>query len=55
MQTVEGTRLQLNSSSGQTNAVVISTLMEAWNVLQTGLVADETVLDVRYNAILHFG
>ena len=30
----------------RTNAVVVSTLTEAWGVVQAGLVADQTVKDV---------
>jgi hypothetical protein len=45
-QTAEGTRLQLVSSAGKTAAVVVSTLMEAWEVVRGGLVADGTVNDV---------
>ena len=50
---MEGTRLQLKSSSGKTDAVVVSTLMEAWKVLQSGLVADGSVMDVRPCATLN--
>ncbi|PFH54446.1 hypothetical protein AMATHDRAFT_72249 [Amanita thiersii Skay4041] len=46
--TVEGTRLQLNSSEGHTNAVVVSTMMEAWELVQAGLVKDGTVKDILY-------
>lgn len=45
-QTVEGTRLQLNSDVHKASAVIVSTLMEAWEVLRGGLVADGTVNDV---------
>jgi hypothetical protein len=45
-QTAEGTRLQLISSSDKTTAIVVSTLMEAWEVVRAGLVADGTVKDV---------
>jgi D-serine deaminase-like pyridoxal phosphate-dependent protein len=45
-QTVEGTRLQLVEGEYSTNAVVVSTLMEAWQVVQGGLVKDGTVKDV---------
>jgi hypothetical protein len=39
--------LQLVSGVGDTpSAVVVSTLMEAWGVVQGGLVADGTVTDV---------
>ncbi|KAG9083770.1 hypothetical protein FS749_005749 [Ceratobasidium sp. UAMH 11750] len=46
--TAEGTRLQLNSSSAQTHSVVVSTLMEAWRIVQAGLVSDGTVKDILY-------
>ncbi|KAG9314332.1 ras family-domain-containing protein [Chiua virens] len=46
--TVEGTRLQLVSDAGETNAVIVSTLMEAWEVVKGGLVADGIVKDVLY-------
>ncbi|KAI0094848.1 putative serine dehydratase domain-containing protein [Irpex rosettiformis] len=46
--TAEGVRLQLKSSTGQTSAIVVSTLMEAWQVVQAGLVADGTVKDILY-------
>lgn len=38
--------MQLRSSSGQTSAIVVSTLMEACEVVKAGLVADGTVTDV---------
>lgn len=38
--------MQLVSDIGRTSAVVVSTLMEAWGVVQGGLVADGTVKDV---------
>jgi hypothetical protein len=38
--------LQLDSDGAQTHAVVVSTLMEAWGVVHSGLVADLTVQDV---------
>ena len=34
------------SDEDQASAVVVSTLMEAWGVVQAGLVADQTVKDV---------
>ena len=34
------------SNEDRTNAVIVSTLMEAWGVVQAGLVADKTVKDV---------
>ncbi|KAG6890431.1 hypothetical protein C0995_008785 [Termitomyces sp. Mi166 len=43
--TVEGTRLQLRSTVDTTQAVVVSTLMEAWQLVKAGLVADSTVKD----------
>ncbi|KAF8078656.1 putative serine dehydratase domain-containing protein [Lyophyllum atratum] len=46
--TVEGTRLQLQSSVDKTQSVVVSTLMEAWAVVKAGLVADSTVKDILY-------
>ncbi|KAF8140290.1 putative serine dehydratase domain-containing protein [Boletus edulis] len=46
--TVEGTRLQLVSDVDKTNAVIVSTLMEAWEVVRGGLVADGTVKDLLY-------
>jgi len=46
--TAEGTRLQLKSSTGTTGAVVVSTLMEAWEVVNAGLVSDGTVNDILY-------
>lgn len=38
--------MQLTTGSGQTHAVVVSTLMEAWQVIRSGLVANGTVKDV---------
>jgi D-serine ammonia-lyase len=49
-QTAEGTRLQLISNVDKTSAVVVSTLMEAWELIRAGLIADGTVNDVRRNA-----
>lgn len=46
LQTAEGSRLELVSSSDKTDRVVVSTLMEAWEVVNAGLVADGTVKDV---------
>ncbi|KAJ3841373.1 putative serine dehydratase domain-containing protein [Lentinula raphanica] len=46
--TVEGTRLQMISSADRTNAVVVSTLMEAWEVARGGLFKDGTVKDLLY-------
>ncbi|KAI0692796.1 hypothetical protein BC835DRAFT_1356104 [Cytidiella melzeri] len=44
----EGVRLQLRSSTDQTSAIVVSTMMEAWEVVRAGLVADGTVKDILY-------
>ncbi|KAG5647955.1 hypothetical protein DXG03_006989 [Asterophora parasitica] len=46
--TVEGTRLQLQSSADRSHAVVVSTLLEAWEVVNAGLVSDSTVNDILY-------
>jgi len=46
--TVEGTSLQLSSSAGQTHAIVVSTVMEACEVIRDGLTADGTVKDILY-------
>ncbi|KAH9950381.1 putative serine dehydratase domain-containing protein [Amylocystis lapponica] len=46
--TVEGTRMQLISSVAQTSAIVVSTVMEACEVVRDGLVADGTVKDILY-------
>ncbi|KAF8168133.1 putative serine dehydratase domain-containing protein [Crassisporium funariophilum] len=46
--TSEGTRLQLVSEEDQTSAVIVSTMMEAWEVVRAGLVADLTVKDILY-------
>jgi len=46
--TIEGTRLQMISSADKTNAVVVSTLMEAWEVVRGGLFKDGTVKDLLY-------
>ncbi|KAJ3883378.1 putative serine dehydratase domain-containing protein [Lentinula edodes] len=46
--TVEGTRLQMISTADRTNAVVVSTLMEAWEVARSGLFKDGTVKDLLY-------
>ncbi|KAJ7490758.1 hypothetical protein FB451DRAFT_1336770 [Mycena latifolia] len=45
LKTVEGTRLQLVEGEYKTHAVVVSTLMEAREVVQGGLVKDGTVKD----------
>ncbi|KAH9044455.1 putative serine dehydratase domain-containing protein [Lactarius pseudohatsudake] len=46
--TVEGTRLQLVSNSATSHAVVVSTVMEAWEVVNSGLVAEGVVKDILY-------
>ncbi|KAF7327941.1 D-ser-dehydrat domain-containing protein [Mycena kentingensis (nom. inval.)] len=46
--TVEGTRLQLDEGELKTSAVVVSTLLEAWQVVEGGLVKDGTVKDILY-------
>lgn len=51
VQTAEGTRMQLISSTDRTHAIVVSTLMEAWEVVRAGLVADGTVEDVGQNSL----
>ena len=45
-QTAEGTRMQLVTSKNKTDAIVVSTVMEAYGVVRAGLVADGTVKDV---------
>ncbi|KZT30548.1 hypothetical protein NEOLEDRAFT_1082625 [Neolentinus lepideus HHB14362 ss-1] len=46
--TAEGTKLQLDSAVDKTEAVVVSTLMEAWSIVKAGLVTDGTVKDILY-------
>ncbi|CAL1695700.1 unnamed protein product [Somion occarium] len=46
--TAEGVKLQLVSSSDTTYAIVVSTLMEAWEVVNAGLVKDGIVNDILY-------
>ncbi|KIM33002.1 hypothetical protein M408DRAFT_313285 [Serendipita vermifera MAFF 305830] len=46
--TIEGIRMQLQSHSGRTSAVIVSTLMEAWQIVAGGLVKDGTVDDILY-------
>ncbi|KDQ63585.1 hypothetical protein JAAARDRAFT_118999 [Jaapia argillacea MUCL 33604] len=46
--TVEGTKLQLVTTVNKTDAIVVSTMMEAWEVVNAGLVADGTVKDILY-------
>ncbi|KAG2023651.1 hypothetical protein CC2G_001282 [Coprinopsis cinerea AmutBmut pab1-1] len=46
--TTEGTRHQLQTSEGSTGAVVVSTVKEAWEVWNAGLVEDGVVRDILY-------
>ncbi|KAG7450551.1 uncharacterized protein BT62DRAFT_943452 [Guyanagaster necrorhizus] len=46
--TSEGTKYQLVSSANKTDRVVVSTLMEAWEVVKAGLIRDGTVKDILY-------
>ncbi|KAH8120163.1 hypothetical protein DFH11DRAFT_1558674 [Phellopilus nigrolimitatus] len=46
--TVEGSRLQLVSTASQTDAVIVSTVMEAWEVFRSGLVTEGIVKDILY-------
>ncbi|PCH33682.1 hypothetical protein WOLCODRAFT_22168 [Wolfiporia cocos MD-104 SS10] len=46
--TSEGIRLQLVSTADQTSAIVVSTVMEACEIIRDGLVADGTVKDILY-------
>ncbi|KAK7694708.1 hypothetical protein QCA50_001896 [Cerrena zonata] len=46
--TAEGVRLQLASRSDATHAVVVSTLMEAWGIVDAGLVTEGVVKDILY-------
>jgi len=43
---VEGAKLQLVSDGGQTDSIIVSTLAEAWQVVDGGLVSDGIVKDV---------
>lgn len=43
---MEGTKLQLASDGGQTHSIIVSTLAEAWKVVDGGLVSDGIVKDV---------
>jgi D-serine deaminase-like pyridoxal phosphate-dependent protein len=43
--TAEGTRLQCQKTG--TKRIIVSTLPEAWTVINAGLIADGTVTDVR--------
>ncbi|KAF8632543.1 hypothetical protein AX15_001758 [Amanita polypyramis BW_CC] len=46
--TTEGTRLQLVSNQNRADAIVVSTMMEAWQVVQDGLVKEGIVKDILY-------
>jgi len=46
--TAEGTRHQLVSSSGNSSAIIVSTLQEAWQILKSGLVDERIVVDILY-------
>lgn len=43
---MEGTKLQLVSEGGQTESIIVSTLAEAWKVVDGGLVSGGVVKDV---------
>lgn len=45
-QTSEGVKHQLQTSSGNSSAVIVSTLAEAWGIVNSGLVKDGVVKDV---------
>ncbi|KAH6917414.1 hypothetical protein BKA70DRAFT_1252119 [Coprinopsis sp. MPI-PUGE-AT-0042] len=46
--TAQGTKLQLQTSEGNTGAVVVSTVKEAWEVWNSGLVKQGVVNDILY-------
>ncbi|KAF5314150.1 hypothetical protein D9611_006780 [Ephemerocybe angulata] len=46
--TAEGTRYQLDTKEGSTKAVVVSTIKEAWEVWNSGLVKEGLVNDILY-------
>ncbi|KDQ16807.1 hypothetical protein BOTBODRAFT_30700 [Botryobasidium botryosum FD-172 SS1] len=46
--TSEGARMQLVSGDREAHAVVVSTLMEAWQLVDAGLVSDGTIKDLLY-------
>ncbi|CAG8651825.1 4241_t:CDS:2 [Acaulospora colombiana] len=46
--TTEGARLQLQSTAGQSSAVIVSTLMEAKQIIESGLVKEGVVDDILY-------
>ncbi|KZT65587.1 hypothetical protein DAEQUDRAFT_731285 [Daedalea quercina L-15889] len=46
--TAEGTRMQLVTGKHKTDAIVVSTVMEAYGIVRSGLVADGTVKDILY-------
>lgn len=45
-QTTEGARMQLRSAGGESGAIVVSTLAEAWGIIRSGLVEEGVVEDV---------
>lgn len=47
----KGVRMQLEAGNGCT-AVVCSTMMECWKLVEDGLVADGSIKDVRYYRLL---
>lgn len=46
--TSEGVKHQLQTSSGNSSAVIVSTLAEAWGIVNSGLVKDGVVKDILY-------
>jgi len=46
--TAEGTKRQCKTSAGKTGAVVVSTVKEAWEIWDAGLVKDRTIYDILY-------
>ncbi|KAH7916443.1 putative serine dehydratase domain-containing protein [Hygrophoropsis aurantiaca] len=52
--TVEGSILQLVSDVDKTDAVIVSTMMEAWEVVRGGLIANGTIKDLLYGLPVGF-
>ncbi|KAH7925189.1 hypothetical protein BV22DRAFT_1089485, partial [Leucogyrophana mollusca] len=52
--TVEGSVLQLVSDVDKTDAVIVSTMMEAWEVVRGGLIANGTIKDLLYGLPVGF-
>jgi len=46
--TAEGSRYQLVNDGGRSDRVIVSTLMEAWEVMRSGLVTEGVVKDLLY-------